>query len=123
MSYTTEQIRYIANVYSSSKGLASIAREQLRGHIVPLPSMPYIRQVWENAGLMNHQEAKTIKKIGRRPISNDELDLIIYRIGMYGSLNAAIRVRGHNEESVKRRLAELNVLQKVLDLEARIKSP
>ena len=123
MNYTPEQDSYIKSVYHSSKGLASIAREQLRGLVVPLPSMPYIRQVWENAELVNHQEVKTIKKIGRKPLQIDQLDLIIDRIRMYGSLNAAAKKLKHAEESVIARLVELGLLEQVIDLEKRVKNP
>ena len=112
MGYTTEQIGYIREAYHSSKGLASIAREQLRGRLVPLLSMPNLRQIWKSEGLL--QEAEPIKKAGRRPITLDELDSIIDRIKMYGSLNAATRQLNHSEEAVKARLSELGVLEQVL---------
>ncbi|MBI2660435.1 hypothetical protein HYX07_04700 [Candidatus Woesearchaeota archaeon] len=114
MGYTNEQIGYIREAYNSSKGLASIAREQLRGRVAPLPSMPNLRQIWENEGLLNN---RVIKKAGRRPITLGELDSIIDRIKMYGSLKAAARKLKHSEEAVNARLSELGMLEQVLAFE------
>ena len=123
MAYNLEQMRYIQDSYFSSAGILAVAIEQLRGRVEPIPSPSMIKSVWIESRYVNGNEERAQRKTGKKALNIQELDLIIGRMRMYGSLNAAARARGHNEESVKRRLAELNVLKEVIGLEARIKSP
>ena len=121
MAYNLEQMRCIQESYFSSQGIAALAMEQLRDKIEPLPSTSTIRNVWIESNYLDNYEDGRQRKTGKKALNKRELDFIIERVRMYGSLNAAASARRRNPDSVRKRLRELGVLQEILDLEARIK--
>ncbi|MBI2650798.1 hypothetical protein HYX04_05830 [Candidatus Woesearchaeota archaeon] len=119
MIYNFEQIMDIRRAYGSSRGLISLAREQLRATIDQPPSPSYIRQIWENAGFITDED--TLHQRDKKAITIDQLDFIIQRMEMYGSLNKASTALGHSGEVVRKRLKAIGVLEQVLELEKRLK--
>lgn len=119
MVYNDEQLGYVKESYISSKGLAAIAREQLKGKIDPPPSVSDIRRIWELLGYTNKNTSRN--SFHRAPLNIKELDLIIERIPMYGSLTSAARALGRDPSTAINKLRGFGLLQIVRDLEARTK--
>ena len=121
MAYNPKQRRYIQDSYFSSQGIALLAMEQLKDKVEPLPSTSMIRSVWIELRYIDNYEDGRQRKAGKKALNILELDFIVERMRMYGSLNAAASARRRSSDSVRKRLRDLGILQEILDLEARIK--
>ncbi len=120
MNYSAVQIEYMRDSYATSKGIALLAREQLIGRVDPLPSPAYLRKTWREDGIADVNERGPIKKRGKKSIHSSELDLIVERMQMYGTLTRSAEQFGHGGDAVRRRLKKLGILREVLDLERKI---
>ena len=113
MAYTPEEIAQIKAAYHTTDGKLNLGVELLREQLCASISRTTVSKYWAEESYKGTHGGK--RPSNGRGLTQEQIDLAIRRLPMYGTVAKTAKALGHSEETLRKHLRKRGITSKGLE--------